>query len=463
MGFNWDLVLIGNYWDLSYYFKSIIYMDKQKTIGKELSLKGIGLHTANKVNVTFKPAQTDTGINFIRTDLPDRPVIRASVDYLLSPSVSPRRTSIGKDKVEIQTIEHLMAALCGLGIDNIYIEIDNDEVPGLDGSSLNFLEILNKCGIVEQEKERRYYSIKEPIVVEEDSSFIAVLPSGELKISYTLSYNHPVLRTDLMELNINPEVFKSEIACARTFCLENEIAELQNQGLGRGANYDNTLVVGKNGVIKNKLRYPDEFIRHKILDLIGDLYLIGCPLKAHIFALRSGHSLNLKLAKKISQQKKRYSLGGIGANYHPQETGELDTATIMKILPHRQPFLFVDKIISLEKGKRATGIKNVTINDYFFKGHFPGRPVMPGVLIIEAMAQVGGIMMLAAEENRGKLAYFLAANNIKFRKTVVPGDQLLLEVEAGKIKSKTGQVYAKALVDGKVVAEADLMFALIEG
>lgn len=438
-------------------------MDKQRTIGKELSLKGIGLHTANKVNLTFKPADADSGINFIRTDLAGRPVIKASVEHLLCSSASHRRTSIGKDKVEIQTIEHLMAALAGGGIDNINIEIDNDEVPGLDGSSLNFLEVLKDAGIVEQEKERRYYSLKEPIFVEEDGSSIAAFPYGELKISYTLSYNHPALQTDFMELDMSPDVFKSEIASARTFCLENEAAELQNQGLGRGANYENTLVVGKNGVIKNKLRYPNEFVRHKMLDLIGDLYLVGCPIKARIIALRSGHSLNLRLAKKIHQQRERYFSGGIGANYHPQGTGELDITTIKKILPHREPFLFVDKIISLENGKRATGLKNVTINDYFFKGHFPGRPIMPGVLIIEALAQVGGVMMLAAEENRGKLAYFLSADNIKFRKTVVPGDQLILDVEAGKIKSKTGQVRAKALVDGKVVAEADLMFALVQG
>jgi len=438
-------------------------MDRQRTILKELSLKGVGLHTANKVNIKFKPAGVDSGINFIRIDLPNRPVIKASIDSLLPSERSVRRTSVGKDAVEIQTIEHLMAALCGLGIDNIYIEIDNDEVPGLDGSSLNFLEILNDAGIVEQEKERRYYSIKEPIFVEEEGSSIVALPARELKISYTLNYNHPIIKTEFMELNMNPQVFKSEIASARTFCLENEAAELQSLGLGRGANYDNTLVVGKDGVIKNKLRYPDEFIRHKILDLMGDLYLIGSYLKGHIIALRSGHSLNLKLAKKINQQRERYSSGGIGANYHPEVSEELDTATIMKILPHREPFLFVDKIISLEKGKRATGVKNVTINDYFFRGHFPGKPVMPGVLIIEAMAQVGGIMMLSPEENRGKLAYFLSANNIKFRKTVLPGDQLILDVEAGRIKSKTGQVHAKALVDGKVVAEADLMFALVEG
>ncbi|MCX5703596.1 MAG: UDP-3-O-acyl-N-acetylglucosamine deacetylase [Candidatus Omnitrophica bacterium] len=436
-------------------------MLKQRTIAKELSLKGIGLHTANKVNITFKPAEVDQGINFIRTDLPNRPLVKASVEDVLSSSSSPRRTSIGQDNIEIQTIEHLMAALAGAEVDNINIELDNSEVPGLDGSSLNFLEIINKAGIREQEKERRYYAIKEPIFVEEDGSTIVALPASELKISYTLNYNHPMLPTGFIELNMSSGVFRDEISSARTFCLEDEVVELQGQGLGRGANYDNTLVVGRSGVIKNKLRYQDEFIRHKILDLMGDLYLIGSPLKAHIIALRSGHSLNLKLARKINQQRQRYSLGGIGANYYPKETEDLDITTIMKILPHREPFLFVDKVISLEKGRRATGVKNVTINDYFFKGHFPGKPVMPGVLIVEAMAQVGGVMMLASQENRGKLAYFLAANRIKFRKPVIPGDQLILQVEAGKIKLKTGQVFAKALVDGKVVAEAELMFALV--
>jgi len=438
-------------------------MDKQRTIQKEISLKGVGLHTANKVNVTFKPADIDAGINFIRTDLSNRPVIKASLDNVLSQSRSWRRTSIGCDSVEIHTIEHLMAALAGLCIDNIYIEIDNDEVPGLDGSSLNFLEILNKAGIKEQEKDRRYYLVKEPIFVEEDGAAIIAVPAQEFKISYTLNYNHPLLKTQFLEIDLGEGIFENELASSRTFCLESEVKELQQQGLGRGANYDNTLVVGENGVIKNKLRYADEFIRHKILDLLGDLYILGVPLRGHIIALRSGHSLNLKLARKIDQQRQRYSLGGVGVGYHPREGDELDREAIMKILPHRDPFLFVDKIVSLHTGKHATGIKNININDYFFKGHFPGRPVMPGVLIIESMAQVGGVMMLSPEENRGKIAYFMSIDNAKFRKPVVPGDQLILEVQAGKIKSRTGQVHARALVDGKVVAEADLMFALVEG
>jgi len=437
-------------------------VSKQRTISKELTFKGVGLHTAKKVNVTLKPAGPDEGISFIRTDLPESSVIKASLDYLLPAARSPRRTSIGGNGIEVHTIEHLMAALCGLSIDNIKIEIDNEEMPGLDGSSLNFTEKLIKAGIKEQDALRRYYVIKEPIFIEEDTSSIIAVPCEQFKISYTLNYNHPWLKTQFLSVSINEDTFQRELAGARTFCLEEEAEELQQKGLGLGADYNNTLVVGKDGVLNNKLRFEDEFVRHKILDLLGDLHILGQPIQGHIIALRSGHSLNLKLAKRLRQNMQRYRLGGVGAGYQPKDGQELDVNAIMQILPHRDPFLFVDRIIHLEKGKHATGIKNLTINDYFFKGHFPGRPVMPGVLIVEAMAQVGGVMMLSPEENRGKLAFFMAADNIKFRKTVLPGDQLVLDVTAGKIKSRTGQVHAKALVDGKIVAEADLMFALVE-
>jgi len=436
-------------------------MDMQRTIEKEVSLKGIGLHTACKVTAKFKPAEPDSGINFIRTDIASRPKIRACLENLLPQSRSPRRTSVGKEGVEVHTIEHFLAALSGLGIDNITVELDNNELPGMDGSGIDFSEALTKAGPTEQDKQRHYYTLKETIFVEENNTSIMALPSQDFKISYTVSYSHPLLKAQFKEIAFgDPELFKAEIAPARTFCLEEEVTELQQQGMGLGADYNNTLVLGKNGVIKNKLRYEDEFIRHKILDLVGDLYLLGQPIKAHIIALKSGHPLNLKLLKRIDQQRQRYNAAAISLSSQPQEGQAIEADEIMKILPHRYPFLMVDRIVSLEKGKRAVGIKNVTINDYFFQGHFPGKPVMPGVLIIEAMAQVGGVMMLSSEENRGKIAYFMAVNNAKFRRTVIPGDQLVLEVTAGRIKSRTGQVTGRALVDGKIVAEADLMFAI---
>jgi UDP-3-O-[3-hydroxymyristoyl] N-acetylglucosamine deacetylase/3-hydroxyacyl-[acyl-carrier-protein] dehydratase len=437
-------------------------MQKQKTIEKEVSVSGIGLHTGNKVNLKFKPAEADSGIVFIRRDIEGSPSIRAVTDNLLPTSRSPRRTSLGKGAIEIHTVEHLMAALAGLEIDNLRIEIDAVEVPGLDGSTSGFVAALDEAGIRQQARPRHFYNIKEIIVTEEEGAMLIALPSNEFKISYTLNYPHPQLKAQFMEVILDSDYFRRELANSRTFCLEDEVKNLQGQGLGKGANFDNTLVVGQAGVIKNKLRFEDEFVRHKILDLIGDLYLLGMPVKAHIIAIRSGHAANLKLLHKIRQQKERYETGGITPGYLPESKEVLTILDIMKILPHRYPFILVDRIISLEKGKRAVGIKNVTINDYFFQGHFPQRPVMPGVLIIEAMAQVGGIIVSSLEGSQGKIAYFMAADNIKFRKPVIPGDTLVLKVEAVKIKSRTGQVKGQAYVGNKLAAEAELMFALVE-
>jgi UDP-3-O-[3-hydroxymyristoyl] N-acetylglucosamine deacetylase/3-hydroxyacyl-[acyl-carrier-protein] dehydratase len=440
-------------------------MSNQRTIKKEIEIKGKGIHTGHLITAKLRPAGPNSGILFKRVDLPNSPVVKADVDCILDGNTSPRHTSIGFGEVKIHTIEHLMAALAGLGIDNIAIEVDNCEVPALDGSAADFVKVLKEAGFEELSAPRRAYVLKQPVWATEGSSLICAIPSSKFKISYTLHhFNSPFLKTQFMDIDVDQDVFEKEISSCRTFVLENEIEGLLDQGFGKGATYDNTLVVSDKGIIKNKLRFEDEFIRHKILDVIGDLYLLGRPLKAHIIAVKSGHFLNHQLIKKVNQLMNRDYIAALKVSDSDIDFkgNELDVQAIMKILPHRYPFLLVDRIIELEEGVRAVGIKNITVNEPFFNGHFPGRPVMPGVLIIEAMAQVGGVLMLSPAQNRGKLAFFMSINNAKFRKTVLPGDQLVIEIKVGKIRSKVGQLFAEAKVAGDVVAEAELMFALID-
>ncbi len=437
-------------------------MELQRTIKDSIELKGIGLHTGQTVRLRFKSAPSNSGINFLRTDIGDSQLISANLYQIVDQKKSPRRTSIGNGQVEVQTVEHLMASLWSLGIDNILIELDGVELPGLDGSATGFLEVLKRANFLEQNAPKKIFQIRTPIWIKEDEAMIIVLPCDDFRISYTLNYDHPILRSQYISFNLDPLIFEREIAPARTFCLQSEVGELKNQGLGKGANYENTVVVGPKGVIDNRLRFEDEFARHKVLDLIGDLYLLGYSIRGHIIAVRSGHPLNLKLLNKIEDQRMRLQEGGIKA-VHVETTGrELDTAAIQRILPHRYPFLLIDKIVELEEDKRAVGIKNVSFNEFFFTGHFPNRPVMPGVLIIEAMAQVAGVLMLNKKENVGKIAYFMSLDNAKFRRTVVPGDQLRIEVEVIKLRQKTGLVHTRALVNGNEVSEADLMFALVD-
>ena len=437
-------------------------IEQQKTIKREFALTGVGLHTGCKVTMRCKPASADSGISFIRVDLPGRPVIRVDPSNIHIDTGIPRCTSIGRGDVVIHTVEHFMSVLCGVGINNLMVEIDAFELPGLDGSGLDFLKAIKEAGIGEQDAPSRCFEVVEPTGVELNGCSIYVVPDKEFKVSYVLDYDNPVLKSQFFNVTIAPEVFEKNIAPARTFCLESEAEELRKNGLGKGANYDNTLVVGRNGVIKNTVRFPDEFARHKVLDFIGDLYLLGMPIRGHVFAVKSGHTLNIQLLKKIYAQKEKYQKRDAATSFDFGNKTEIDINGIMSILPHRYPFLLVDRVIGIEPGKRGVGVKNVTINDNFFQGHFPARPVMPGVLMVEAMAQTAGVVILTNEAHHGKVAFFLAIDKVKFRRVVVPGDQLVMEIEVIRDRPKTAQVRALARVDGEVAAEAEMVFSFTD-
>jgi len=428
---------------------------QQKTTKRDVEISGAGIHTGENVTLKIKPARPDHGVVFVRTDLPGKPAIPADVS---SVAYRQRCTALKKDDAEVQTTEHLLAAIHGLGIDNLSIEIDGVELPNVDGSAAPFLQKLKEAGIVEQKAQKRIFAVQQPIAVSEGEITLVALPSEDgLTISFTMDYDIPSLRSQYLSLRITPETFESELASARTFCLSREVEELQKAGLGKGATYQNTLVVNEKGVVNTHLRYPDEFVRHKMLDLIGDLFLLNFSLQAHIISNKSGHPTNVKLVKALVEEITRIEA---------EETGEKETSLgireIQKILPHRYPFLLIDRVIELDGYKRAVGIKNVTFNETFFQGHFPGQPIMPGVLIFEALAQLSGVLLLRKMENAGKMAVLLSIDKARIRKTVVPGDQLVLEAVATKVKRRTGQVNARAMVDGKVVAEAQIRCMLVD-
>ncbi len=424
----------------------------QKTLHESVQFSGQGLHTGKEVRVSVHPAEPDTGIVFCRVDLDQNLRVKATVDHVSSDET--RQTALVVGSGMVRTIEHLMAAFHGLGIDNALVEVDGDELPAMDGSSREFSEGLLRTGFIDQSAVRRWIEVKEPVYIDKGDQAIVLLPAPYLAISYTLSYRHEDLLDQFLSLRILPEIFERELAPARTFCLKQEAEYLLAQGFGKGASLTNTLVFENNSPVENSLRFEDEACRHKILDLLGDLYLLGAPIRGHIIATRSGHALNIEFVRKCLMSQKKQS-----PETYPSV---LKVEDIQKIIPHRYPFLFLDRIEHFLPGVKAVGYKQVSMSDYFFQGHFPSHPVMPGVLVIEAMAQVGGVIMLSKPENKNKIAYFMSIDYAKFRQPVVPGDELRMEVEIGKIRARTGQCVGRAYVGDKLVCEAEVKFAVVD-
>ncbi len=426
----------------------------QKTIRNSVTVSGAGLHTGENVALTLKPAQVDEGIRFCRVDISGKPIVKLESDSVVMDMTVSRCTCIEASGVRIITVEHLLAALSGLGIDNVFIEINGSEIPGLDGSSLEFVKILESAGIVELNAPHRYLEVLQPIVVSNEKSSIVIIPDKNFSVSYTLDYEHPFLNRQTVDFSINRDNFLKEIAPARTFCLESEANEIRERGLGKGANHQNTLIISEGGPLNNTLRFSNECARHKVLDIVGDLFLLGRAVKGKVYATKSGHSLNRVLIKKIEQQQRNPAM--------TKAQRVFDINEIMKILPHRYPFLLVDQVVEIERGKKGIGIKNLTINEHFFQGHFPSKPVMPGVLMVEAMAQTAGVVVLTSGEHPDKVALFMAIDGVKFRKVVSPGEQLVMEVEIIRDRERTAQVKGIGKVAGEVVVEADMLFSYTE-
>jgi UDP-3-O-[3-hydroxymyristoyl] N-acetylglucosamine deacetylase / 3-hydroxyacyl-[acyl-carrier-protein] dehydratase len=433
----------------------------ERTLARTTEVRGVGFFHGSDVNLRFLPADAGTGIIFARSDLPGRPVVPARIDKVIP---SPRRTTIRQGAATVEMIEHVMAALAGLQIDNCVVEIDAGECPGCDGSSRAFVEAFDQAGIVEQKRMRQALILERSVSVREGDTILAALPGApdRLTLSYNLDYGREApISAQSFCLGLTPESFRDELAASRTFVLEAEANALRASGIGVRTTPADLLIFGRDGIIGNALRYPDECVRHKILDMVGDLALLGVDLHGFVVAHRSGHQTNAALTRKLHEHVVKTTT----ARSEPIRVGEdglLDIEGIMRLLPHRYPFLLVDRVLELEPGRRVVAIKNVSMNEPFFQGHWPGLPIMPGVLIVEAMAQAAGVLIALSVERSDRAVLIASIDGVKLRRPVVPGDQLRLEIIGHRIKSSSAYVSGRAMVGNSLAAEAKLRFVMVD-
>ena len=440
-------------------------MLNQQTLNRPASFSGIGLHSGNRVNMTILPAPANSGVRFRRVDLDGKPEIEARVENV---SETNRSTTLAKGNVKVHTVEHVLAALAGYGIDNAIIELDANEPPIADGSSREFCKIILTAGIAPLAEKKEFFTVTEPLEIRLGETVMTLFPDEGFKITCT-SADKKGRFTQFYSTEVTPKTWEKDLAHARTFCFYEEIEYLIKNGLIKGGSLENAIVIREDAVLTTEpLRYPEEFVRHKMLDIVGDLSLLGKAIRGHIIAVRPGHAGNVELARKIIEQinkpiRAQQTFSPPPTKPAPQPMpsadGAMNIEELMKMLPHRYPFLMVDRILKME-GNHIVGVKNVTMNEPFFLGHFPGHPIMPGVLQLEAMAQVAGILLLKRIEAANQIAYFMAAEEVKWRKPVVPGDVLVIEIELTKIRGKLGKANGVCKVDGEIVSEAEVTFML---
>jgi UDP-3-O-[3-hydroxymyristoyl] N-acetylglucosamine deacetylase/3-hydroxyacyl-[acyl-carrier-protein] dehydratase len=421
---------------------------ERQTIGRSIAVEGVGLHLGVPCRLTFAPGTTGQGVVFRRTDLPGAAPVPASVDRAV---LSERRTQLGTGPEGLHTVEHVLAAVAGLAIDDLTILLDGPEPPILDGSARPFVEALLAAGLVPNGGAIEYLELDECVRVIDGESVYEAHPAPALGLTVTIDFPHPSIGRQALECEVTPQSFARELGGARTFGFVHEVEALRAKGLIQGASTENAVVLDERGVMAGQaLRWPDEFVRHKAMDCVGDLALAGRRVRARVIAHKPSHRGTVTLVREMMKLAR-------SDGREPRVTKEIGIEDIMKVLPHRYPFLLVDRIIELEELKRVVGIKNVTINEPFFQGHFPGHPIMPGVLIIEAMAQVGGMLLLGTLEDAGsKVVYFMSLDNVKFRRPVKPGDQIRFELDLTQIRGRVCKMRGVAKVDGEVVAEADM-------